>query len=68
MQVRELLMQMRGDLLVSVERTTSSEPVAFDEASRLLSKPVADCEVQSIYPEYYKGMRQTGITVKVRRC
>lgn len=66
MKVQDLLLKLNPDQLVSIERPQSSEPIILDEASKLLMKSVAQCEVVNFYPEFYKGMFQTGITIKVK--
>ena len=39
----------------------------FDEVRKVKLNPKIDgLEVEKIYPEYYKGMKQTGITVIVK--
>ena len=61
MKVFDVLSTMNPDALTSIEFADFSEPIVFDEVSKVKLNPKID------YPEYYKGMKQTGITVIVRK-
>lgn len=68
MKVFDVLSTMNPDALTSIEFADFSEPIVFDEVSKVKLNPKIDgFEVEGIYPEYYKGMKQTGITVIVRK-
>ena len=68
MKVFDVLSTMNPDALTSIEFADFSEPNVFDEVSKVKLNPKIDgFEVERIYPEYYKGMKQTGITVIVRK-
>lgn len=68
MKVFDVLSAMYSDALASIEFEGFSEPIVFGEVSKIKLDPQIDgFEVERIYPEYYKGMKQTGITVIVRR-
>lgn len=66
MKVQDLLLKLNADQLVSIERPQSNEPIVLDEASKMLMKSIAQSEVVKFYPEFYKGLFQTGITIKVK--
>lgn len=67
MKVFDVLSTMNSDALTSIEFADFSEPIVFDEVRKVKLNPKIDgLEVEKIYPEYYKGMKQTGITVIVR--
>ncbi len=67
MKVFDVLSTMNSDALTSIEFADFSEPIVFDEVRKVKLNPKIDgLEVERIYPEYYKGMKQTGITVIVR--
>ena len=68
MKVFDVLSTMNPDALTSIEFADFSEPIVFDEVSKVKLNPKIDgFEVERIYTEYYKGMKQTGITVIVRK-
>lgn len=67
MKVFDVLSTMNSDALTSIEFADFSEPIVFDEVRKVKLNPKIDgLEVEKIYPEYYKGMKQTGITVIVK--
>lgn len=67
MKVFDVLSTMNSDALTSIEFANFSEPIVFDEVRKIRLNPkISGLEVERIYPEYYKGMNQTGITVIVR--
>mgnify|MGYP001035908127 FL=1 len=67
MKVFDVLSTMNSDALTSIEFENFSEPIVFDEVRKVKLNPKIDgLEVEKIYPEYYKGMKQTGITVIVK--
>ncbi len=67
MKVFDVLSTMNPDALTSIEFADFSEPIVFDEVSKVKLNPKIDgFEAERIYPEYYKGMKQTGITVIVK--
>lgn len=67
MKVFDVLSTMNSDALTSIEFADFSEPIVFDEVRKVKLNPKIDgLEVERIYPEYYKGMKQTGITVIVK--
>lgn len=67
MKVFDVLSTMNSDALTSIEFADFSEPIVFDEVRKVKLNPkIEGLEVERIYPEYYKGMKQTGITVIVK--
>lgn len=68
MKVFDVLSMMNPSALTSIQLETFSEPIMFGEVGKIKMNPKIDrFEVESIYPEYYKGNMQTGITVIVRQ-
>lgn len=69
MKVFDVLSAMCPDALTSIEFEDFSEPIVFGEVSKIkLDSKIDGFEVERIYPEFYKGMKQTGITVIVRKA
>lgn len=67
MKLFDVLSKMNPNALTSIEFADFSEPIMFGEVCKIKLDPKVDCfEVGMIYPEYYKGRNQTGITVIVR--
>ena len=65
MKVFDVLSTMNPDALTSIQLETFSEP--FGKVGAIKLNPKFDrFEVERIYPEYYKGNMQTGITVIVK--
>ena len=55
MKVFDVLSTMNPDALTSIEFADFSEPIVFDEVSKVKLNPKIDgFEVERIYPEYYK--------------
>lgn len=67
MKVFDVLSIMNPDALASIEFANFSEPIVFGKVGAIKLNPKFDrFEVERIYPEYYKGNMQTGITVIVK--
>lgn len=67
MKLFDLLQTMNPEALTSIEVEGFTEPLLFGEVKKLqFRSDVGAYEVDRIYPEYYKGRLQTGITVLVK--
>ena len=66
MKLFDVLSKMNPDSLTSIQFEGFAEPIMFGKVARMKPEPTVDCyTVKAIYPEYYKGSGQTGITVIV---